>query len=126
MMIQMKHTTHQRRPQAILPNNLYNLPKATSTLSVQDWKIISLPPMPKQYISSSCAHGPVLIFLGIKQWMADGMYLTAKFLEYRTKAYNAAKMAERLTVIDRLALNFICLISPSSQIDNCDISLYIL
>jgi hypothetical protein len=34
--------------------------------------------------------------------MADGMDLIAKFLEYRTEVYNAAKMAEQLTVIDRL------------------------
>ncbi|KAI9254065.1 hypothetical protein BY458DRAFT_521345 [Sporodiniella umbellata] len=53
-----------------------------------------------------------------KKWMADGMDLIAKFLEYRIEVYNAAKIAEQLTVIDRLALNFICLISPSSQLGN--------
>ncbi|SAL97121.1 hypothetical protein [Absidia glauca] len=53
-----------------------------------------------------------------KKWMADGLDLVTKFLEYRTEVYNAAKMMEPLTVIDRLALNFICLISPSSQFGN--------
>ncbi|KAI9025215.1 hypothetical protein CLU79DRAFT_833870 [Phycomyces nitens] len=46
------------------------------------------------------------------------MDLIARFLEYRTEVYNAATMAEQLAVIDRLALNFICLIFPSSQSGN--------
>ncbi|KAI9489605.1 hypothetical protein BDB00DRAFT_770325, partial [Zychaea mexicana] len=53
-----------------------------------------------------------------KKWISSDMDLVDEFLKYRSDVVKEAKELELLSIVDRLALNFICYITPSSAIGN--------